>query len=72
MSTTTATRTFTVLALDAEIGRRKNNNKRDVKARAKSFVLPKLSAADIASIKDGNVVTVTFNSGRVERVGLKG
>lgn len=67
----TATKKFSAVALDAELGRRKNNAKRDVKVRAKSYVFPKLNAADIANIKAGQVVTVEFNSGRKERVGLK-
>lgn len=71
LSTATATKTFTARALDAEVGRRRNNRQREVQVRARSFVLPNLSAADIASVKDGNVVTVSFKSGRVERVGLK-
>ncbi len=72
MSTTTATRTFAPAALDAEIGRRRNNKTRDIKVRAKSFVLPALSTSDIAAIKNGDVVEITFKSGRVEHVGLKG
>lgn len=65
------TRQFTAIALDAELGRRKNNRGRDVKVRPKSFVFPKLSSEDIDRIKAGEVVTVKFNSGRVEHVALK-
>lgn len=70
-ATVTATKTFTAAALTAELGRRKNNKKRDVKVRARSFVLPALSAANIAAIKAGEIVTVDFKSGRTEHVGLK-
>lgn len=75
MSSTTPTRTFTARALDAETGRRAKNKVRRAKGedtkKAASFVLPSLSAEDIATIKGGGVVTVEFNSGRVEHVGLK-
>lgn len=76
MSTTiTPTRTFTAAALEAELGRRKNNRKRRANnedpKRAKSFVLPRLSKADMRAIKEGAVVTVTFQSGRTEHVGLR-
>lgn len=75
MTTTTTpapTKTFTAAALTAELGRRRNNKTRETKARSKSFVLPKLSQADIAAIKAGETVTVTFQSGRVEHVALAG
>lgn len=65
------TRTFTAAALDAELGRRRNNKHREKKVTARSFVLPKLSKATVAAIKDGEIVTVNFASGRVETVGLK-
>lgn len=70
--TLVATRTFTAAALDAELGRRKNNKTRTEKVRAKSFVLPALSKAQMDEIKAGAIVTITFKSGRVELVGLKG
>ena len=73
--TITPTRTFTAIALDAELGRRANNKKRKAKGEAtvrpKSFVFPKLSKADIAAVKEGAVVKVEFGTGRVEFVGLK-
>lgn len=72
MSTITATKTYTAAALDAELGRRRNNKRRDTKVRAKSYVLPKLDSADIDAIKAGEIVKVEFKSGRVEYVGLKG
>lgn len=68
----TPTKTFTAAALTAELGRRRNNKSRDVKVRAKSYIFPALSKADIAAIQAGEVVTVSFKSGRVEHVGLKG
>lgn len=68
----TPTRTFTARALDAEVGRRRNNKTRDEKVRSKSFVLPALSKVDIEAIKAGGTVEVSFKSGRSEIVGLKG
>lgn len=65
------TRTFSVAAIDAEAGRRRNNKKRDEKARAKSFVLAGMSADQMAAVKGGEVIEVAFKSGRVETVGLK-
>lgn len=69
--TVSATKAYTAQALDAEVGRRRNNKARDNKVRARSYVLPALSSADIAAIKAGNIVRVEFKSGRVEFVGLK-
>lgn len=71
-TTLTPTRTFTALALDAELGRRRNNKTRDEKVRAKGYVLPALSREDIANLKNGELVKVEFKSGRTEIVGLKG
>lgn len=72
---TIVTRTFTAKALDAEVGRRKNNRKRRAAGEpavpAKSFVLPALTKAQMAEIKNGAIVAVKFNSGRVETVALK-
>ena len=70
-ATATATKAFTSAALTAELGRRRNNKTRDIKVRPKSFVFPKLTAADIKAIQAGELVTVTFGTGRVEVVGLK-
>lgn len=73
-TTTTPTKTLTAKALDAELGRRRNNAKRaangEPKVKAKGFVLPSLSKAQMALIKNGEVVTLTFKSGRTETVGL--
>lgn len=70
-----ATRTFTVKALDAELGRRSNNQARKAKGdkpvRPASFVFPKLSASDIDAIKGGAIVKAEFKLGRVELVGVK-
>ncbi len=73
MSTTTITptRTITATALRAEQGRRRNNKTRDIKVKAKSFILPALSGDQINAILVGEVVTVMFKSERVEHVGLK-
>ena len=74
-NTVTPTRTITAAALDAELGRRRNNKVRKAKGeqvvRARAFYLPALSSADIAAIKAGEVVKVEFANGRVEHVGLK-
>lgn len=70
-STLTPTRTFTATALDQELGRRRNNKTRTQKVRARSFILPALSREDIAKIKEGEVVTVNFKTGRIETVGLR-
>lgn len=71
-NTVTATKTFTAAALTAELGRRRNNKSRDVKVKAKSYIFPALTKANIKAIQAGEVVTVEFKSGRVEHVGLKG
>lgn len=65
------TRTFTAKALDAELGRRRNNKTREKRARAKSFVLAGMGGGQIAAVKAGEIVQVEFKSGRVEHVGLK-
>lgn len=73
--TITVTRTVSATALDNELGRRRNNKKRaakgEDKVRAKAFYLPKLSTADVETIKGGGIVSVEFSSGRVEHIGLK-
>lgn len=75
MSTITATKTFTAAALDNELKRRKNNRKRRTQgidtARAKGFVLQKMSKDQMDRVKAGEIVKVEFKSGRVEHVGLK-
>lgn len=73
MSTTkiVPSRTITAAALVAEQGRRRNNKSRDVKVKAKSFILPALSADQMDAIIAGDLVTLTFKSGRVEHVALK-
>lgn len=68
--TITPTKTYTAKALDAELGRRRNNKRRDAKAKAASFRLAKLTKADMDAIKNGEIVTVTFSTGRVEHIGL--
>lgn len=70
-TTITATKTFTAAALTAELGRRRNNKTRDEKVRAKSYIFPALTKANIAAIQAGEIVTVEFKTGRVEHVGLK-
>lgn len=74
-TTMTPTRTFTRAALDNELKRRKKNRKRKAQgidiARSKSFVLRKMSQEQMGRVKDGETVTVTFNTGRVEHVALK-
>lgn len=57
--TDTRTKAFTAQALDAEMGRRRNNKGRSKKVHAKSWVLAKLSQADVATLKAGGTVTVT-------------
>lgn len=70
-TTVTPTKTFTAAALTAELGRRRNNKSRDVKVKAKSYVFPALTKANIKAIQEGEIVTVSFKSGRTETVGLK-
>lgn len=70
-NTITPTRTYTEKALDAELGRRRNNKTRETPVRGKGFLLTSLSKADMDQIKAGTVVVKSFNSGRVEHVGLK-
>jgi hypothetical protein len=72
--TPTPTHTFTAAALKAEQGRRKNNKTRPKgeKAKAKSFIFPAMNGDQIEAVLAGSVVELTFKSGRVELVGLKG
>jgi hypothetical protein len=80
MSTTTKTltptRTFSKLALTNELARRQNNKARKAagaaKARAASWVFPGLTKDVIKAVIDGEVVEVSFKSGRTEVIGCKG
>lgn len=75
MSTSTVTdipvKAFTAQALDAEMGRRRNNKGRAKKVPAKSWALAKLSQADVATIKAGGTVTVTGTKAGARLVTLK-
>lgn len=66
-----ATRTFTARALTSELGRRRNNKAKGTSSRARSWVFSKMDNDDIECVLGGEIVTVEFGSGRVERVGLK-
>lgn len=74
MSTSTITvptKAFSAVTLDAEMGRRRNNKGRAKKVHAKSWVLAKLSAADVATIKAGGTVTVSGSKAGAVNVTLK-
>ena len=75
MPKTTNKKQFTVAALKAEQGRRKNNRARRKAGiptvQSKSWVLPGLSGADITALLAGETVKVAFRN-RDVTVTLKG
>lgn len=64
-------REFTAKALDDELARRRKNKTRETKVGQKSWVLRKLTQADVATIKDGGSVTVTGKNAGAVTVTLK-
>lgn len=74
MATVTETvevKQFTEAALNAEIGRRKNNKGREKTARTASWALGKLTKPQFVEVKAGGTVRVVANSGRKADVSLK-
>lgn len=77
MATTTINprrkRTTKALARKAftdEVARRAKPRKE--RGKASSWVFSGMGNGDLAAVLDGSIVTVTFGSGRVEHVGVKG
>lgn len=65
---TTATKTFSPIAIKREQNRR-NKPKAD-RSRAQSWVFSALDNAALAAVAAGEIVEAKFKSGRVEHVGL--
>ena len=65
-------RDFTAKALQSELGRRRNNKKRDPedKTRAQSWVFGGMSKTDINAVLEGDTVPVAFKK-RVVAVSLR-
>jgi hypothetical protein len=62
------TKTFKRKGITDEIARRAKP--KAARGKARSWVFGGMTGADLQSVLDGNVVTVSFNSGRTVHVGL--